>query len=211
MVAQPYEMHHHHHAPAPPPPQHVGMMPTYQYMPAEGMHHPQGMMMPPPPPPMQYVPAPQHQTHAAAQPYHHEQQQHHMVPATYINVELMHPRPDGRIDGAPLKTAPWTAAEDHIISEAVARFGCKWHVICTLVPGRTVASVRNRWHRLAKARRSEPVVPTNGSYRCGRCGQPKRGHVCRAAVGIDPHRLAVAREMMERLSHVTEQQQAALS
>jgi len=174
------------------------------------MHHPQGVMMPPPPPPhMQYMPPPQPLAHHHPQAYHpQEVQQPQMMPATYINVELMHPRPDGRMDGGTLKTAPWTAAEDHIISEAVARFGCKWHVICTLVPGRTVASVRNRWHRLAKARRSEPVVPTNGSYRCGRCGQPKRGHVCRAAVGIDPHRLAVAREMMERLSHVTEQQGA---
>lgn len=78
----------------------------------------------------------------------------------------------------PTRAAQWSAAEDEMITEAVTRFGCKWSVVCSFLPGRTIASVRNRWHRLQRARRA-PEPLKDGCYRCGRCGRPKRGHVCR--------------------------------
>jgi hypothetical protein len=47
----------------------------------------------------------------------------------------------------------WSAAEDQIMTEAVKRFGCKWSLISAFVPGRSPASVRNRWHRMQRAAR----------------------------------------------------------
>mmetsp|Transcript_14717 Transcript_14717/g.39640 ORF Transcript_14717/g.39640 Transcript_14717/m.39640 type:complete len:309 (+) Transcript_14717:113-1039(+) len=55
--------------------------------------------------------------------------------------------------GLQRRTAPWSRTEDEVIAEAVTRFGCKWGVLAALLPGRTCASVRNRWHRLKSARK----------------------------------------------------------
>mmetsp|Transcript_3417 Transcript_3417/g.11366 ORF Transcript_3417/g.11366 Transcript_3417/m.11366 type:complete len:165 (-) Transcript_3417:56-550(-) len=94
------------------------------------------------------------------------------------------------------RTTQWTAAEDEVITEAVSRFGCKWTTVCSFLPGRTVASVRNRWHRLQRARRShEPLK--DGGYRCGRCGKPKRGHVCRITADKERVQIAAAKERMQ--------------
>jgi hypothetical protein len=151
------------------------------------------------------------------------------------------------------RTAPWTRTEDEVISEAVNQFGCRWGILAALLPGRTCASVRNRWHRLKSARKlregsaaepaadgelddddsdgaaddddashalAPPVAPPRAApavapaaapaspiapgfalpmttpvagasrrlasrsgfvgcgYKCSRCGQPKRGHLC---------------------------------
>lgn len=96
------------------------------------------------------------------------------------------------------KTIPWTSAEDKIICEGVAMHGYKWSLISNSLLGRTDNAVRNRWHRLEQARRWREEVqaqyaaaacegtamlgPMPGSaypgYKCRRCGQPKRGHVC---------------------------------
>lgn len=98
------------------------------------------------------------------------------------------------------KTVPWTSTEDKVICEGVEMHGFKWSLISLSLPGRTDNAVRNRWHRLEQARRWREEVqaqyhavsadgdaPANplampGSafpgYKCRRCGQPKRGHVC---------------------------------
>jgi hypothetical protein len=106
------------------------------------------------------------------------------------------PAADGARDA---KTVPWTSTEDKVICDGVAMHGFKWSLISTSLPGRTDNAVRNRWHRLEQARRWREEVQAQyqqaatvdgataltampGSaypgYKCRRCGQPKRGHVC---------------------------------
>jgi len=121
---------------------------------------------------------------------------------------------DPSVSRAGQKTAPWTRTEDQVISEAVKRFGCKWGVLSALLPGRTDNAVRNRWHRLERARRWREEVasraraagmqdPTTvkapppgllpassrtgvgSGYKCGRCGQLKRGHLCTVTLESD--------------------------
>ncbi|KAG8467871.1 hypothetical protein KFE25_006923 [Diacronema lutheri] len=142
------------------------------------------------------------------------------------------------------KTAPWTRTEDQVISEAVKRFGCKWGVLSALLPGRTDNAVRNRWHRLERARKwrdematsrhtlghagglppahgarfehvprepapallpahavQQPGPRTSGSggYKCGRCGQPKRGHLCTVTLESDARVYEAAQDKMRQL------------
>jgi hypothetical protein len=130
------------------------------------------------------------------------------------------------------KTAPWTRTEDQVISEAVKRFGCKWGVLSALLPGRTDNAVRNRWHRLERARKwreevasrrqggslsaldAEELAPPpppslalsagprtsgSGGYKCGRCGQPKRGHLCTVTLEADQVVYEAAQDKMRQL------------
>ena len=46
----------------------------------------------------------------------------------------------------------WTAAEDMAIMAAVQRLGTRWPEIAAHLPGRSDDSVRNRWHRLKRAK-----------------------------------------------------------
>ena len=63
--------------------------------------------------------------------------------------------------------------------------GFKWRVIAAMLPGRSDDAVRNRWNRLQEALRDgqpvrllgNPEKPKAG-YKCSKCGQPKRNHVC---------------------------------
>ena len=71
----------------------------------------------------------------------------------------------------------------------VAQIGQKWRAIAAKLPGRSDDAVRNRWHRLEEARRHNDVTgvaPDTGYersrpvYKCSRCGQPKKHHICLA-------------------------------
>merc|ERR1719393_763598 len=59
----------------------------------------------------------------------------------------------------------WTTAEDEIIQNGVAMFGCKWRRIAAQLPGRSDDAVRNRWNRLKEMGigESAPQIPGGGS------------------------------------------------
>ena len=56
----------------------------------------------------------------------------------------------------------WTTAEDEIIQNGVAMFGCKWRRIAAQLPGRSDDAVRNRWNRLKEARDGPPAEGAEG-------------------------------------------------
>ncbi|KAG8469471.1 hypothetical protein KFE25_005926 [Diacronema lutheri] len=92
------------------------------------------------------------------------------------------------------RLVPWTSAEDDVICAGVEELGFKWSHIAARLDGRTDNAVRNRWHRLDAARKWRAEVQlasTDGAealpgYKCGRCGQPKRGHQCPFGVEAPP-------------------------
>ena len=93
--------------------------------------------------------------------------------------------------------------EDQLIWRGVQQIGCKWRQIAAMLPGRSDDAVRNRYNRLKEAEasglvRSDSGEPTEahatgtvsgggggggggtGTYRCSKCGQLKKNHVCTA-------------------------------
>lgn len=70
------------------------------------------------------------------------------------------------------------AREDEKILSLVATEGPKWSKIALELPGRSVASVRNRYLRIQKGvkKRAEGTAKN----RCHACGLMKLGHVCHA-------------------------------
>ena len=81
--------------------------------------------------------------------------------------------------GAHENMKAWDPEEDDIIMSMHAAEGPKWKSIVKRLPGRTVSSVRNRFQRLEEGRKLREAG-IESSYRCRACGEPKRGHVCRA-------------------------------
>mgnify|MGYP002632167572 CR=1 FL=1 len=71
----------------------------------------------------------------------------------------------------------WTAEEDDLMIELVRLHGLKWQDIIVEFPGRTTASLRNRWSRL------HTFGGGVGKKICRRCGAPRRGHICRGLTG----------------------------
>eukprot|EP00306_Pavlova_sp_CCMP459_P007929 CAMPEP_0185161136 /NCGR_PEP_ID=MMETSP1139-20130426/4556_1 /TAXON_ID=298111 /ORGANISM="Pavlova sp., Strain CCMP459" /LENGTH=414 /DNA_ID=CAMNT_0027726377 /DNA_START=67 /DNA_END=1311 /DNA_ORIENTATION=+ len=86
--------------------------------------------------------------------------------------------------GGDQRLRPWTPAEDQVICSGVQELGFKWSTIASRLDRRTDNAVRNRWHRLEAARKWRAELEMCGEdklmhgYKCGRCGQPKRGHTC---------------------------------
>jgi len=88
----------------------------------------------------------------------------------------------GRSQQVESAVAMWTVEEDLLILSQVEHHGKQWCKIAALLPGRTGNGVRNRWNRMerAQALRARHCQGAQFGYRCGRCGQPKRGHICAA-------------------------------
>jgi len=74
----------------------------------------------------------------------------------------------------------WTVEEDLLILQLVDQHGKRWSKIASHLPGRTDNGVRNRWNRMERAQVLRQRRGTEAGYRCRRCGQPKRGHICAA-------------------------------
>lgn len=77
-------------------------------------------------------------------------------------------------DSSDTAVEPWSHEEDKLIMNMVAQHGRRWSLIATYLPWRTDNGVRNRWDRLERADK----MRSEHGYRCRRCGQLKRGHVC---------------------------------
>jgi len=73
----------------------------------------------------------------------------------------------------------WTVEEDLLILQLYEQYGKRWSKIASHLPGRTDNGVRNRWNRMERAQVLRKSRLTSG-YRCRRCGEPKRGHICAA-------------------------------
>jgi len=71
----------------------------------------------------------------------------------------------------------WSALDDRAILEAYNRLGPKWQQIAREVPGRSVASVRNRFLRIQKGERQRSAGIAKN--RCHACGELKLGHICK--------------------------------
>jgi len=80
----------------------------------------------------------------------------------------------------------WDPEEDHSILEMVTREGTKWSSIVSHLPGRSVASVRNRYQRIEKGRKLREQGSSLIKNRCHMCNQPKRGHICYAKMRGGP-------------------------
>jgi len=74
----------------------------------------------------------------------------------------------------------WTVEEDLLILQLVEKHGKRWSKIAAHLPGRTDNGVRNRWNRMERAQVLRQRRGPEAGYRCRRCGQPKRGHICAA-------------------------------
>jgi len=74
----------------------------------------------------------------------------------------------------------WTVEEDLLILQLVEKHGKRWSKIAQQLPGRTDNGVRNRWNRMERAQVLRQRRGPEAGYRCRRCGQPKRGHICAA-------------------------------
>lgn len=87
----------------------------------------------------------------------------------------------------------WDPEEDTLIMELVSEIGFKWKHMLEKFPGRTPASLRNRYSRIKKG---EKLIAEGASLknRCHACGEMKRGHICKARLK-DPQARLVATAM----------------
>ena len=78
----------------------------------------------------------------------------------------------------------WSSEEDHTIINGVQLHGHQWRLIVRDLPGRSVSSTRNRWNRIEKGRLMREAG-TRGRNICHLCWQPKKGHICTGAKGLN--------------------------
>ena len=99
------------------------------------------------------------------------------TPSMFTPEELAQPKlPNYSKKDVPM----WHVEEDLLILQLVEQHGKKWAKIAAHLPGRTDNGVRNRWNRMERAQVIKSRRPAGAGYRCRRCGEPKRGHICAA-------------------------------
>jgi len=89
-------------------------------------------------------------------------------------------RDDDESSQASERAVAWSVEEDLLIIRLYDEHGRRWAKIASQLPGRTDNGVRNRWNRMAQAQTQRVKLGPEHGYRCRRCGQPKRGHICAA-------------------------------
>jgi hypothetical protein len=71
--------------------------------------------------------------------------------------------------------APWTEEEDRILMESQHLLGNKWAEITKFLPGRSKASIKNRWHNgKTKHRRSMRQLVADKKHRSSQDAPPNR-------------------------------------
>merc|ERR1711971_610634 len=88
----------------------------------------------------------------------------------------------GMTGGVHAHMRAWEPEEDECITMLLDQFGPKWTRIVQQLPGRTVSSCRNRWQRIEKGNKMR-AAGLESKNRCQRCGEPRRGHICRVSKG----------------------------
>ena len=79
------------------------------------------------------------------------------------------------------KVGGWTAEEDTILIAKEKELGTKFTAMQDFLPGRTGRDIANRWHHSLKKQDHDGPgeAPTErAAYRCFKCGQPKKNHIC---------------------------------
>jgi hypothetical protein len=76
----------------------------------------------------------------------------------------------------------WSPAEDRVILRMFQTEGRKWGRIAQALPGRTSASVRNRFLRIEKGQSLRDQGLSKN--RCAACGQHKLGHICQIKLSV---------------------------
>ena len=89
-----------------------------------------------------------------------------------------------------------------------SQHGKRWSKIASHLPGRTDNGVRNRWNRMERAQVLRQRRGPAAGYRCRRCGEPKRGHICAArTIGEQPE----GEELQMKAAALTELSAQAMS
>jgi len=76
----------------------------------------------------------------------------------------------------------WSPAEDRVILRMFQTEGRKWGRIAQALPGRSSASVRNRFLRIEKGQSLRDQGLSKN--RCAACGQHKLGHICQIKLSV---------------------------
>ena len=80
----------------------------------------------------------------------------------------------------------WKPEEDGLIIELLRSYGPRWSIIVRHLPGRTIASVRNRWLRIDKVRRKQATWQEaddgQATNKCQWSVQTKPGQACFAQI-----------------------------
>uniref|UniRef100_A0A7S3AIM6 Myb-like domain-containing protein n=1 Tax=Haptolina ericina TaxID=156174 RepID=A0A7S3AIM6_9EUKA len=77
----------------------------------------------------------------------------------------------------------WQPQDDLTVLSLYKQLGPRWRSIAERLPGRSVASVRNRYLRMADAE-NKKAQGQQGRNRCQLCNELKRGHICKKKMGL---------------------------